>query len=114
VLGNALSHLIEAGLMVVTPWLVIAIGAVYPATLWAMVHLVLVLRAEHSASVAGPVAVVTSAYLTSPWCAAEVGIARSQGSQLLPLGAEPGMAHPLLTSVQHADYTADPIAPVPK
>ncbi|MGH3837275.1 MAG: TIR domain-containing protein [Pseudonocardiaceae bacterium] len=54
------------------------------------------------------VCVVTSAYLDSTWCAAEVGIARSRGSQLLPLRAEPGVAHPLLTSVQHTDYTTDP------
>ena len=40
------------------------------------------------------VCVVTSAYLDSTWCAAEVGIARSRGSQLLPLCAEPGVAHP--------------------
>jgi WD40 repeat protein len=54
------------------------------------------------------VCVVTSAYLKSTWCAIEVGIARSRGSQLLPLCAEPGVAHPLLKSVQHTDYTADP------
>ncbi len=56
------------------------------------------------------ICVVTSAYLDSTWCAAEVGIARSLGSQLLPLCAEPGRAHPLLTSVQHTDYTTDPPA----
>ena len=56
------------------------------------------------------ICVVTSAYLDSTWCAAEVGIARSRGSQLLPLCAESGVAHPLLTSVQHTDYTADPSA----
>ncbi len=56
--GNALSHLIEADLIRVTPLLVILIGAVYPAMLWAMVHLALVLRAEHSApgaEASGPV-----------------------------------------------------------
>ncbi|MGH3569345.1 MAG: TIR domain-containing protein, partial [Pseudonocardia sp.] len=56
------------------------------------------------------VCVVTSAYLDSTWCAAEIGIARSRGSQLLPLCAEPGVAHPLLTSVQHRDFMADPAA----
>lgn len=56
------------------------------------------------------ICVVTSAYLDSTWCAIEVGIARSRGSQLLPLRAEPGVAHPLLTSVQHSDYTANPPA----
>lgn len=50
VAGNALSHLIGFGLVRATPPLVIAIGAVYPALLWAMVHLALTLRAEHSES----------------------------------------------------------------
>lgn len=54
------------------------------------------------------VCVVTSAYLDSTWCAIEIGIARSRGSQLLPLCAEPDAKHPLLTSLQHVDYTADP------
>ncbi len=49
VAGNALSHLIEAGLVVVTPALVIAIAVVYPAMLFVMVHLVLVMRAERCA-----------------------------------------------------------------
>ncbi|MGH3931548.1 MAG: TIR domain-containing protein, partial [Pseudonocardiaceae bacterium] len=52
--------------------------------------------------------VVTSAYLDSTWCAAEIGIARSRGSKLLPLRAEPGAAHPLLASVHYIDYPADP------
>ena len=46
VLGNALAHLIDFKLVSVTPLLVILTGAVYPAVLWAMVHLALVLRAE--------------------------------------------------------------------
>jgi WD40 repeat protein len=54
------------------------------------------------------VCVVTSAYLASWWCTAEVAIARSRGSKLLPVQAEPGVAHPLLKSVQHADLTQDP------
>ena len=41
---------------------------------------------------------VTSAYVASPWCAAEVGIASSRGSRLLPLRAESGVSHPLLSS----------------
>jgi hypothetical protein len=56
------------------------------------------------------VCVVTSAYLASTWCTAEVGIARSQGSRLLPLLAEPGVDHPLLTATQYADHTRDPAA----
>ncbi|MFD9737627.1 TIR domain-containing protein [Umezawaea sp. NPDC059074] len=56
------------------------------------------------------VCVVTEAYVRSAWCAAEVGIARSRGSRLLPLHAEAGVEHPLLTSVQHADLAPDPAA----
>ncbi len=56
------------------------------------------------------ICVVTSAYLDSTWCAAEIGIARSLGIQLLPLRVEPVVTHPLLTSVQHTDYTSDPPA----
>jgi hypothetical protein len=54
------------------------------------------------------VCVVTSAYLASTWCTAEVGIARSQGSRLLPLFAEPNVVHPLLKSTQHTGYTVHP------
>ena len=50
---------------------------------------------------------VTSAYVASPWCAAEVGIASSRGSRLLPLRAEPGVSHPLLSSRQYVDHAAD-------
>ncbi len=42
------------------------------------------------------VCVVTSAYLASTWCGAEVAIAQSRGSRLLPLRAEPEVTHPLL------------------
>jgi len=56
------------------------------------------------------VCVVTSGYLASPWCTAEVGIARSQGSRLLPLLAEPGAVHPLLTSTQYTRLGPDPVA----
>ncbi|MGH3778340.1 MAG: TIR domain-containing protein, partial [Pseudonocardiaceae bacterium] len=54
------------------------------------------------------VCVVTTAYLTSTWCAAEVGIARSRGKQVLPLRAEPDVTHPLLNSIQHTDLAQDP------
>jgi hypothetical protein len=37
--GNSVSHLIEVGLVPVTVWLVIGVGAVYPAILWLMIHL---------------------------------------------------------------------------
>src|SRR3954452_17623925 len=49
------------------------------------------------------VCVVSAAYVASAWCAAEVGIASARGSRLLPLQAEPGVTHPLLTAVQHTD-----------
>ncbi|HEU0088610.1 MAG TPA: TIR domain-containing protein [Pseudonocardiaceae bacterium] len=53
------------------------------------------------------VCVVTSASLASRWCTAEVAIARSQGSRLLPVQAEPDVVDPLLRSVQHTDLTQD-------
>ncbi|MGH4019303.1 MAG: TIR domain-containing protein [Pseudonocardiaceae bacterium] len=53
------------------------------------------------------VCVVTSAYLASTWCTAEVAAAQSRGSRLLPLLAEPEVAHPLLTEVQHTALTRD-------
>ena len=54
------------------------------------------------------VCVLTSAYLASRWCTAEVAIARSRGSRLLPILAEPGVADPLLTSVHYIDLVRDP------
>jgi TIR domain len=54
------------------------------------------------------VCVVTSSYLTSLWCTAEAGIALSRGSRVLPVRAESGVNHPLLTSLQYADLTVDP------
>src|SRR3954467_4498853 len=49
------------------------------------------------------VCVVSAAYVTSMWCAAEVGIASARGSRLLPLHAERGVTHPLLSGVQRTD-----------
>ena len=54
------------------------------------------------------VCVVTSAAVASPWCSAEVGIALSRGSRVLPVRAEPGVDHPLLRSAPYADVTQDP------
>jgi TIR domain-containing protein/conflict system STAND superfamily ATPase len=51
--------------------------------------------------------VLTSAYISSTWCIAEVGIAQSRGSRLLPVRAEPGVTHPLLKAVQHIDLAPD-------
>jgi len=58
------------------------------------------------------VCLITSAYRGSAWCAAEVGIARSLGSRLLPVLAEPGQTHPLLPSsrYQYTDLAGDPDA----
>ncbi|MGH3971994.1 MAG: TIR domain-containing protein [Pseudonocardiaceae bacterium] len=56
------------------------------------------------------VCVVTSAYISSVWCTAEIGIARSRGCRLLPVLTEPGMQHPLLASLQHVDSTKDEAA----
>jgi Novel STAND NTPase 1/TIR domain len=57
------------------------------------------------------VCLITSSYRTSTWCTAEVVIARWQGSRLLPLRAEPGDGHPLLSlnHYQYADLVADPV-----
>src|SRR6478752_5756334 len=51
--------------------------------------------------------VVTSAYLASAWCSAELGIAISRGSRVMPVLVEADVRHPLLNGIQHADY-ADP------
>ena len=42
------------------------------------------------------VCLVTLAYVSSTWCTAEVSIAQSRGSRLLPILAEPRVIHPLL------------------
>jgi energy-coupling factor transporter ATP-binding protein EcfA2 len=54
------------------------------------------------------VCVVTSAFLASEWCPYELGYARSRGSRLLPVLAEPGVDHPLVTARQRADLAGDP------
>src|SRR3954451_9019159 len=56
------------------------------------------------------VCVLTSAYLASVWCTAELAIAQSRGSRLLPVRAEPVVRHPLLDSVQYMDMTTDAAA----
>ena len=56
------------------------------------------------------VCVVTTGYLASRWCAAEVEIARSRGNRLLPLQAEVGIVDPALESVQHVGIMQDPAA----
>jgi WD40 repeat protein len=54
------------------------------------------------------VCVVTSAYGRSVWCTAEAALAMSSGARVIPVTAEPGVSHPLLTAVQHLDATRDP------
>jgi WD40 repeat protein/energy-coupling factor transporter ATP-binding protein EcfA2 len=53
------------------------------------------------------VCVVTSAAVASTWCTAEVSIALSRGGRVLPVRAETGVVHPLLTSAQYADLIGD-------
>jgi TIR domain-containing protein len=56
------------------------------------------------------VCVLTRAYVASPWCTAEVVIAQSRGSRLIPILDEPKVVHPLLSDVQHIDRTRNPVA----
>ena len=53
------------------------------------------------------IGVVTSSFVASNWCSAEVGIADSRGCRLIPLRAEAGVVHPLMQDLQCADYQAD-------
>ena len=54
------------------------------------------------------ICVVTPPYLTSPWCAAEIGAAQALGSEILPVRAssEP-LDDRLLTSKQYVDVVGD-------
>jgi hypothetical protein len=54
------------------------------------------------------IGVVTSSFVASSWCSAEVGIADTLGCRLMPLRAEAGVVHPLMRDLQYADYQADP------
>jgi WD40 repeat protein len=54
------------------------------------------------------VCLVTTAYVNSAWCMAEVAIGRSRGSKLLPVLAEAGPEHPLMGTLQYTDMTRDP------
>jgi WD40 repeat protein len=56
------------------------------------------------------VSVVTESYVASSWCFAEVALAKALGRLVLPVGAQAGVHHPLLESVQAVDYRADPVA----
>ena len=48
--------------------------------------------------------IVTSDYVVSQWCFAEIFAAQTIGSLLLPLTAEPGVHHPLLNDLQQVAY----------
>jgi len=56
------------------------------------------------------VCLLASAYLASVWCTAELTIAQSRGSRLLPVQAEAGVRHPLLDAAQYADMARDAVA----
>jgi hypothetical protein len=53
------------------------------------------------------VCVVTRNYIESLWCSIEVAIAKAQGRRIVPLAAERGLVHPLLTATQHVRYGED-------
>ena len=54
------------------------------------------------------VAVVTSSFVASNWCSAEVGIAGALGCRRMPVRAEADVVHPMMPRLQYADYQADP------
>ena len=54
------------------------------------------------------IGVVTSSFVASNWCSAELGIADALGCRLMPLRAEPDVVHPLMRDLQYADYQVDP------
>ncbi|HEY7202122.1 MAG TPA: toll/interleukin-1 receptor domain-containing protein [Candidatus Dormibacteraeota bacterium] len=59
------------------------------------------------------ISVVTTAYVASVWCSAEIAVFRwERQGLLLPLNAELHVEHPLLRTVQGADYARDPAAAV--
>ena len=49
------------------------------------------------------IAVVTTSFVTSEWCFAEVGIAGSRGCRLMPLRAEANVVHPLMRELQYTE-----------
>jgi hypothetical protein len=54
------------------------------------------------------IGVVTSAFVASSWCSAEVATARALGCRLMPLSAEAEVVHPLMRRLQSVDYLVDP------
>ncbi|MFX0579366.1 TIR domain-containing protein [Nocardia nepalensis] len=55
------------------------------------------------------VCVVSTDYLKSVWCFAEIGIAKTTGSRLLPIRVTKDAKHPLLKAIQQADASTDPM-----
>jgi TIR domain len=53
------------------------------------------------------VCLVSMAYLSSTWCAVEVGIADSMGIRILPLRVNSDVTHPLLADRHHLDISVD-------
>jgi WD40 repeat protein len=53
------------------------------------------------------IGVVTSSFVASNWCSAEVGIASALGCRLMPLRAEAGVVHPLMQRLHYVDYQTD-------
>lgn|GEM_PF-948897 len=53
---------------------------------------------------------VSSSFLASSWCSAEVGIADALGCLVLPLHVAPDVRHPILGSRQRVSYHRDPAA----
>ncbi|MGH3808368.1 MAG: TIR domain-containing protein, partial [Pseudonocardiaceae bacterium] len=54
------------------------------------------------------IGVVTSSFLASTWCTAELGIAGALGCRLMPLSAEADVVHPLMQRLHSVDYLAGP------
>jgi TIR domain-containing protein len=50
------------------------------------------------------IGVVTSSFLASSWCSAELGIADTMGYRLMPLRAEADVEHPLMQRLLYADH----------
>jgi hypothetical protein len=53
------------------------------------------------------IGVVTSSFLASNWCFAELVIADARGCLLIPLRVEDGVVHPLMRDLQYVDYQGD-------
>ncbi|MGH3820822.1 MAG: TIR domain-containing protein, partial [Pseudonocardiaceae bacterium] len=54
------------------------------------------------------IGVVTSSFLASTWCTAELATARALGCRLMPLSAEADVVHPLMQRLHSVDYLAGP------